>query len=270
MRIAALWCEDAPRWSGYQESLYRSFFTPGDTLTIFHCCRGEIPDVATALKFDAMIIGGSRYSVVEDGTNPLPDWVVRLKALILHLYGCLLDPEASPQATPPPCHHASPFMISVSGEVNEAVRGCDMALHHDILSQIDEMMASPSVFQRLPPPRTRRNNDFTGAEASAPPSPSPYLFRKVPILPPPSPALDLGLSPQRLPRPAFSLSFSPNVSSPLLGAQAHGILFWSPADNSGAWGPRRSQLRPPLPLWRPAHPTPPSVRVCVVPYSRVC
>ncbi len=50
---------------------------PGDTFVVFHACAGEFPTPEQAGSvFDAVIIGGSHYSVYEDH-----EWIRRLKAL---------------------------------------------------------------------------------------------------------------------------------------------------------------------------------------------
>ncbi|KAF8057940.1 GGP4 [Scenedesmus sp. PABB004] len=90
-RVALLECEDAPKWAGYTESLWRAAVEePGDEWRVWRACAGELPTADEAAACDAVIVGGSHYSAYEDHV-----WIQRLLELLpayaasgARIYGC--------------------------------------------------------------------------------------------------------------------------------------------------------------------------------------
>ncbi|WIA35658.1 hypothetical protein OEZ86_004070 [Tetradesmus obliquus] len=90
-QIACFECEDAKKWEGYTESLWKeALLEPGDEWTLYKACAGELPTAEAAAQFDAIIIAGSHYSVYEqhEWIDQLMDLLRKLAGQGTRMYGC--------------------------------------------------------------------------------------------------------------------------------------------------------------------------------------
>ncbi|GBG00273.1 hypothetical protein Rsub_12999 [Raphidocelis subcapitata] len=77
-RVAVIECEDADKWKDMTLQLWRRILErQGDDFTVFHAHARDLPSVEAAAGFDAIVIGGSHYSVYEDH-----QWIRELKARV--------------------------------------------------------------------------------------------------------------------------------------------------------------------------------------------
>ncbi|WIA15461.1 hypothetical protein OEZ85_002103 [Tetradesmus obliquus] len=90
-QIACFECEDAKKWEGYTESLWKeALLEPGDEWTLYKACAGELPTAKEAAQFDAIIIAGSHYSAYEqhEWIDQLMDLLRKLAGQGTRMYGC--------------------------------------------------------------------------------------------------------------------------------------------------------------------------------------
>uniref|UniRef100_A0A383VEN3 Glutamine amidotransferase domain-containing protein n=1 Tax=Tetradesmus obliquus TaxID=3088 RepID=A0A383VEN3_TETOB len=90
-QIACFECEDAKKWEGYTESLWKeALLEPGDEWTLYKACAGELPTAEAAAQFDAIIIAGSHYSAYEqhEWIDQLMDLLRKLAGQGTRMYGC--------------------------------------------------------------------------------------------------------------------------------------------------------------------------------------
>ncbi|KXZ53606.1 hypothetical protein GPECTOR_6g523 [Gonium pectorale] len=102
IRAAILCCEDAEKWTGWTERVWRGLLEePGDAFSVFRCHAGEFPDPQTVRhQFDVLVVGGSHYSAYDE-----VEWIRRLESLLpqyvasgVRLVGCCFGHQLLAQA----------------------------------------------------------------------------------------------------------------------------------------------------------------------------
>lgn len=101
-RIGVIECEDAEKWRDMTLALWRrTLGRPGDEFVVYRGHLGDVPTVEEAAALDAVVIGGSHFSVYEGH-----EWISALKAaarsyldaratrLVGCCFGCQLLAEA--------------------------------------------------------------------------------------------------------------------------------------------------------------------------------
>lgn len=86
LKLACLEADDSEKWQGLTLVYFRDAFSlhPDDEVTLFDCAvKGEFPSVEDVEngRFDAIFIGGSRYSAYDDSP-----WIMRLRNELIPAY----------------------------------------------------------------------------------------------------------------------------------------------------------------------------------------